>query len=154
MALADIANVAEIIGVILVVVTLIFLTLQIQQNTRALKATTTQNVMNGETAMMSVLVEHADVWDKIQSGAPLTPGAETRRAIVLFNLYMIETESRYHQYNIGYLDAEPWNGRLRTLPGVVCLPTFKTWRQSLGSQSHTAEFLQLLDGLVASSKEP
>lgn len=153
MVLADIANFAEIIGVALVVVTLIFLTLQIRQNTTALKASTIQNVMHGETAMMSIIVEHADVWEKIQSGAPLAPGAETRRAIVLFNVYMIDTESRYHQFKIGYLDTEPWNGRLRTLPSVVNLPVFKIWRKSLGGQSHSADFLKLLDDLVPQSTE-
>lgn len=153
MALAELANVAEIIGVILVVLTLIFLTLQIRQNTRALKATTIQNVMRDETAMMSIFVEHADVWDKIQCGASLAPGMETRRAIVLFNLLMIDTASRHQQFKIGYLEAEPWNARLRTLPGIVRLPVFKNWRQSRGGLGHTADFLNLLDDLAAQPDE-
>lgn len=98
MALDYYANIAEIVGVILVVVTLVFLTLQIRQNTRALRSTTIQSVMQSEVAMMSILVENADTWEKIISGMPLASGEETRRAIVLFNVYMIETESRYHQF--------------------------------------------------------
>jgi hypothetical protein len=148
MALEYYANIAEIVGVILVVVTLVFLVLQIRQNTRALRSTTIQSVMQSEIAMMSLLVENAATWEKIQSGAPLASGEETRRAIVLFNVYMIETESRYHQFKTGYLDAQPWDGRLGTLPGVVRLPIFKLWRSSPGGESHAADFLALLDELV------
>ena len=92
------ANIAEIIGVILVVVTLVFLTLQIRQNTRALRSTTIQSVMQSEVAMMSVMVENSATWEKILSGANIQPGNETRKAILLFNVYMIDTESRFHQY--------------------------------------------------------
>ncbi len=51
------ANVAEIIGVIVVIATLIFLALQIRQNTKALRSTTIQEVMQTEIALMSLLVE-------------------------------------------------------------------------------------------------
>jgi len=141
MALEYYANIAEIVGVILVVVTLVFLTMQIRQNTRALRSTTIQSVM-----------ENAATWEKIQSGTPLASGEETRRAIVLFNVYMIETESRYHQFKTGYLDAQPWDGRLGTLPGVVRLPIFKLWRSSPGGESHAADFLALLDELVKGNR--
>ncbi len=148
MALDYYANIAEIVGVILVVVTLVFLTLQIRQNTRALRSTTIQSVMQSEVAMMSILVENADTWEKIISGMPLASGEETRRAIILFNVYMIDTESRYHQFKAGYLDAQPWDGRLGTLPYVVRLPIFELWRASPGGASHAADFLTLLDGLA------
>lgn len=151
MNLEYVANIAEIVGVILVVVTLVFLSLQIRQNTQALRSTTIQAVMQSEISMMSILVENSATWEKIQTGAPLAAGDETRKAIVLFNVYMIDTESRFHQYQTGYLDAQPWEGRLGTLPHVVRLPIFKPWRASLGGQSHADDFLELLDRLL---KEP
>lgn len=101
------ANVAEIVGVIIVIVTLIFLAMQIRQNTRALRSTTIQEVMQSELAMMSILVENAGLWDKIVKGESLAEGEETRRALAQCNVYMIETESRYHQYKTGYLGAQP-----------------------------------------------
>ena len=142
------ANVAEIIGVIVVIATLIFLALQIRQNTKALRSTTIQEVMQTEIALMSLIVENAGVWEKILTGAPLADGEETRKAIVLFNVYMVETESRFHQYRSGFLDAQPWEGRLGTLPNVVRLPIFNVWRASYGGQSHAADFLAMLDDLL------
>jgi hypothetical protein len=86
MGLEYVANIAEIVGVILVVVTLVFLSLQIRQNTQALRSTTFQAVMQSEISMMSILVENSATWEKIQTGAPLDAVDETRKAIVLFNV--------------------------------------------------------------------
>ena len=147
MAIDTYANIAEIVGVILVVVTFVFLTLQIRQQTKAMKATTIQEVMQTELSMMSILAENAAVWEKIIVGAPLKSGEETRKAIIIFNMYMIDTEHRYHQFNTGFLDTQPWEGRLGTLPFVVRVPTFELWRASPGGQSHAADFLALLDEL-------
>ncbi len=138
------ANIAEIVGLALVVVTLLFLTLQIRQNTRAIRSTTIQAVMQSEMAFSNILVDNAATWDKVLTAAPLESGEETRKGIVLFNVFMIDTEVRYHQFLSGYLDVQSWNGRLGTLRDVVKLPIYPVWRKSLGGQSHAADFLQLL----------
>jgi hypothetical protein len=145
MPLDQIANLAEIVGVIIVIVTLVFLSLQIRQGTKAIRSTTIQSVMQSEMAFSKILVENSDTWDKILSAQPIPDGMEKRKAIVLFNVFMIDTESRYHQYQSGYLDAQSWQGRLSTLPEMVNLPLYPLWRNSVGGQSHSADFLSLLD---------
>jgi hypothetical protein len=142
------ANIAEIIGVVLVIITLVFLTLEIRHNTQALRSTTIQAVMQSEMAFSNILVDNHETWDKVLSGAPLDQGAETRKAIVLYNVFMIDTESRYQQYVLGYLDAQSWQGRRDTLPEIVQLPIFGLWRKSFGGQSHSKDFLAMLDGFV------
>ena len=144
-----VANVAEIVGVILVVVTLVFLTLQIRQNTQAIRAATMNSAMQSEMEFAGLLLTDVETWDKVLTGAPVAHGGEARKAILLFNVFMIDTESRFHQFNSGYLDAQAWNGRRGTLPDVVRLPAFKLWRYSFGGLSHSADFLDLLDGLAA-----
>ena len=139
------ANIAEIVGLVLVVVTPVFLTLQIRRDTKAIRSTTIQAVMQSEMAFSNILVSNAATWEKVLTAAPLESGEETRKGIVLFNVFMIDTEVRYHQYLSGYLDAQSWNGRLSTLGDVVKLPIYPVWRKSLGGQSHAADFLQLLD---------
>lgn len=146
--LENIANIAEIVGVVLVLVTLVFLTLQIRQNTRAIRSTTIQAVMQSEMAFSEILMTNAALWEKVVSGAALEPGTETRGAIILFNVFMIDTETRFHQYRSGYLDAQAWNGRMQTLPEVIALPIYETWRQSYGGRSHSKAYLDLLDQLA------
>lgn len=153
MALDQYANIAEIVGVVIVVVTLVFLTLQIRQGTKAIRSTTIQSVMQSEMAFSQILVENSDTWDKILSAQPLANGAETRKAIVLFNVFMIDTESRFHQFQSGYLDAQSWEGRLSTLPEMVSLPVYQLWRNSMGGLSHSADFLSLLESLLRSHSD-
>lgn len=145
MQLDYLANIAEIAGVLLVVVTLVFLAAQIRQQTKALKSSTIQAVMQSEIALTSVLVEHADAWEKVLTGQSFTPGEETRRAIILFNILMTDTESRYHQYKIGFLDLNAWAGRQELLPELVQLPIFEPWRESPGGKTHSTDFLEMID---------
>ncbi|MGI9262621.1 MAG: hypothetical protein ACR2QR_11330 [Woeseiaceae bacterium] len=143
--LENIANIAEIVGVTLVLVTLIFLTLQIRQNTRATRSTTIQAVMQSELAMAEIIFAHAEIWDQIITGAVPEEGINTRRAIMLFNVYMIDTETRFHQHISGFLDTQTWEGRLTSLPYLVTLPVYALWRESLGGRSHAVDFLELID---------
>ena len=145
MAIDHYANIAEIVGVVIVIVTLIFLTLQIRQNTKAIRSTTIQAVMRSDMAFSKILIEHSDTWDKVLTAEPLASGAETREAIILYNVFMIDTESRYYQYQSGYLDAQAWGGRLGTLPALVSLPVYQLWKDSFGGLSHSADFLMLLE---------
>ena len=128
-----------------VIVTLVFLILQIRQNTQAIRSETIQAVMQSEMALSSLLVEHATLWDKVLRGASLDDGAETRQAIILYNSLMIDTETRFHQHLSGFLDAKSWQGRMQMLPKIVSLPVYPAWRQSFGGQSHSADFLDLID---------
>ena len=139
------ANIAEIIGVVSIVVTLVFLILQIRQNTQTIRAETIQAVMQSEMALSTLLLDHAQVWDKVLSGLPLGDGAEARQAIVLYNSLMIDTETRFHQHLSGFLDVQSWNGRLQMLPKIVSLPIYPAWRRSFGGNSHAADFLDLID---------
>lgn len=153
MALDQLANIADIVGATLVVVTLIFLALQIRQNTKAVRATTIQSAMQSEMEFAAILIQDAATWEKVLTSAPLAKGEETRKGIMLLNIFMIDTESRFHQFNAGYLDAQAWNGRFGTLTDVVRLPIFKLWRYSLGGLSHSADFLALLDRLLPEDRD-
>ena len=142
------ANVAEIIGVVLVVVTLVFLTMQIRQNTRAIRSTTIQAVMQSEMALSKILADNSAIWEKVLTAAPLQDGEEKRRAIVVYNVFMIDTETRYHQFKAGYLYEASWEGRLNILPEVIELPIFGPWRRSFGGARHSTDFLELIDGMA------
>ncbi|HEY5624823.1 MAG TPA: hypothetical protein VIV14_13765 [Gammaproteobacteria bacterium] len=149
MTLDQYANIAELIGLAIVVVTIVFLALQIQQNTKALKAAAIQETLRAELDVAALLIANAETWDKILTAAEFEEGVELRQAIFLYNVFMIDTENRYHQFHSGYLTSQSWDARRNTLPRVVALPVFKQWRTSIGGMSHSADFLELLDSLAA-----
>jgi len=147
--LSNWASIAEIIAAIGVAFLLIFVGLQINEGNHETRAATTQATADAEAFMIATMANHSTTWHKVTSGVPLESGAETREGIILYNLLMVETENRYHQFHSGFLDARSWEGRLSILQPTVKLPIFKIWRTSLGAKGHSAEFLELVDSLAA-----
>ena len=65
--------------------------------------------------------------------------------IVVYNLFMIDAETRFHQFQSGFLDEQPWESTLRTIPQLLELPIFPSWRGSIGGLRHSKDFLDLID---------
>lgn len=151
MALEQFANIADIVSALLVILTLIFLTLQVRQNTKALRSTAIQAVLQSELELGRVFADNATTWEKVVSGAPLDNGEERRKGIILYNMFMIDSGSRFHQHGTGFLDEKSWQARLQILPDIVNLPIYATWRASLGARTHSADFLELVDALANGS---
>ena len=143
--LAQLASLAEIIASIAVVLSLIFVGLQISEATRETKAATLRSAADSELFMAATVLNHASTWDKVLNGEPLASGEESRTGIILFNLLMIESENRYHQFQAGFLTAQSWEGRHATLRSLTKLPIYTVWRDSPGAKGHSADFLDLLD---------
>lgn len=139
------ANYAEIIGSTAVVLSLIFVGLQLNEGNRETRAATTQSALQSEMDMIRTLALHAGTWDKVISGEPLASGEEMRRGILLYNLLMTDSENQYHQSESGYLEAGKWEARLSGLPPLVRLPFYGIWKKSIGSLGHSADFMELLD---------
>ena len=146
--LSELASIAEIVGLVAIVPSLIFVGVQLMRGNREARAATIQATMDSDLRLSSAFADHAGTWNKVITGEPLAIGEEMRRGIVLFNVLMADTEGRFQQYRSGYLDAQTWEARKATLPKFVRLPIFEVWRSSPGGASHSADYLELLDALV------
>lgn len=130
--LSDIASIAEIAAAIAVIVSLVFVGLQINEGNRETRAATAQALFDSELFLAKTFVEHADTWEKILIGAPLEEGEELRKGINLYNMVIMESENRYNQFRSGYLDAAEWQGTLEGLQPLRDLPMYEFWRPSGG----------------------
>lgn len=151
--LSELAAVAEILGLIAIVPSLIFVGVQLQRGNREARAASIQATMDADREISMAFADHAGTWNKVITGSPLAEGEEWRRGIVLFNVLMADSEGRFHQFKAGYLDAQSWEARHSTLRELSNLPIYKTWRNSPGGRSHAADFLEILDSLAEESKE-
>ena len=145
--LRKLASVAEIVASIAVILSLIFVGLQLSEGNRVTRATTYQLAVQSEIDMAIAFLDHASIWNMIITGEPIDDGEETRKAIILFNIFMLDTESRYQQFRSGYLEPASWEGRRKILPEVVEYPIYDVWRTSPGGRNHSARFLEFLDSL-------
>ena len=126
------ANYAEIIGSTAVVLSLIFVGLQLNEGNRETRAATIQLSLKSQMDTVRTLALHAGTWDKVLSSESLASGEETRTGILLFKLLMTDTENTYHQFESGFLDAGTWEGRRSTLRQIVSLPIFDIWKKTPG----------------------
>jgi hypothetical protein len=140
---------AEIIAAVGVILSLVFVGLQIEDGNRETRAATLQAAADSEMFMQSQLLRYADVWEKINSGQPLTEGTEKRTGILLYKMAMTEYENRLNQYEAGYVDQEKWETRIAGLRKFVALPFFDIWRPTLGAIGSDPTFLELVDEIRA-----
>ena len=139
--LSEWASIAEILGAIAVVISLIFVGLQINEGNRESRASTVQAALDSEMLFQTHILSHTDIWLKIQNGEPLNDEIEIRKAIILYNMNMTLNENRFEQYKSGYLETEP---PLES-NGIVNWPIYEIWRDSPGARSRSPEFLEYLD---------
>ena len=140
--LSDLASIAEIIASVGVILSLIFVGLQINDGNRETRAATIQASLDSEMFFQSQMLRYADTWEKVVTGMPLSEGEETRKGIVIFNMLMTLNENRFHQFNSGYLESA-----LTNIDLVRRFPFYETWRGSGGARARSPDFLEYLDAL-------
>ncbi len=142
--LAELASFAEIIASIGVILSLIFVGMQINEGNRETRAATLQAASDTQISLMAELSRYADTWEKVLSGDPLADGEESRRGIILYNMVMTENVNMFHQFNAGYLDEANWAKRQNNFRRLVKLPMYDEWKDAVGASGHPQEFLDIL----------
>lgn len=153
MKLERVALIFEIVGGIAIVLSLVFVGLQMRDSNRATRAATTQAALQSEIRNVVAYLDHADVLERMVTGDSLAEGVETRKAILLYHILMVDSNARYTQYQAGYLDEPSWQARRRILAGWTSLPTYEKWLEAFAGQGQSQEFLDLLEEIRQSSEE-
>jgi len=150
MTLEDLGNIGDFLGAIGVIVTLVYLAIQIRQNSRMIKDNTIATLMthSAEANRMPQPDWYYPLWEKIQQGADLSKEEEAMASISMYG--MITThDAAYYQYYRGNLAEEAYSafrGRLETL---ARLPYFRSfWTH--GSESFSEPFRKHVDELLKS----
>ncbi len=139
MSLQDWGAIGELLGGVAIIVSLLYVGLQIKHGNRETRAGTLQATLDSEMSFQAEAMRYAGTWEKILTGVHITDGEETRRAIILYNMMMTLYQNRYFQFKTGYLDNPP------VTEEVVTFPMYEIWRASGGAKNRSAEFLEYLD---------
>ena len=142
-----IGAIGEIIGALAVVISLIYLSSQVRHNNRLASNASLQAVLQSEMDFASIVIDNAELWDKVIAGDPLEGREDNRKAIMLYNLYILDSAARYNQFKLGYLEEQNWESRKKVLHDIVHFPIFEKWRVSIGARSQSKEFIELIDSI-------
>jgi hypothetical protein len=144
MELEQYAHLAEIVSSIGVVVSLIYVSVQIRQNTRALNAATYNDVTGNSIAILTPMYADPEVTEfveRVQSDYESATPAEKRRFHAMLLMAFRHWDNLYYQYRTGALEAELWRGYDRTMSSWLSNDAWQAWFRS------NAEFFS--DGLRA-----
>ncbi len=149
--IAVVANIGEIIAAILVVVSLVYVALQIRQNTQALKITAAQTYVGMYNTITSDLTQPdlAALWHKgLQDFASLEGGQLVQFSAVAGQLMRV-FESAFSQWRRGALDEQLWLASQRALIDSLAMPGFQQWWQ-FRQTWYSDDFRELLNGFDVS----
>jgi len=134
-------SLGELVAAIATVVTLIYLAVQLRQNTKAMRSSTFQQIsaqmgQNAETIVTNP--ELADLLVKGLNGKDdLTPG-ERVRLQGLFVMSMRRIEAVYVQRRLGSIDADLAEGFEKSLLPLLLTPEGAQWWKTAKSTFHAA----------------
>ncbi len=109
--------VIELVGVIVVVVTLWYVAIQIRQNTNALVASTRQGLLDADLGLISDFIEYGIDPHLIGDDIELSDLDERRFTWIVIKAIRVR-EFAWHQYHAGNLDEETFQSYMAPVPGI------------------------------------
>ena len=113
MDLEQISSYAEIIEAVVIIVSLIYLTLQVKQNTQTTRAAAAQAQVDAYASVISPMAQSKDgarAWYKGIQDANKLKGEEIVMFYAQANMFFRMIESSYYQQKTGALDPQLWEG--------------------------------------------
>ena len=139
-----ISTTIEIIGVIIVVLSLFYVARQVQQNTETILANSRQGLLNSDLELLSDYMTYSIDPHLIGDDVQLSPEDERRFVWILYKILRIR-EFAWHQYKSGSLDEKTWQSYLAPVPEMFSTSRARAVLQFYnGSQ----EFKEMLTGLL------
>ncbi len=151
------ANLAEIFGTVAIVVSLVYVAVEIRQNTRVTRLATAQNISRDLREANAIVANDTDMAEillkGIESEAALTR-AERLRLYFYLNLAYRVYENAYYQKQKGALDIYVWEGITANMKVGKSASVYQAfWRDR--KQLFSQEFQDFYDEeLVASEIDP
>ncbi len=142
---------SQIVAVIGIFASLIFVGLQVRQNTKALRATSHHAVTDSFNAINNMMANDpafARRWRLSLAGDDGLDEDERVSVSFMRLAYMRIFETIYYQYKNGTLDRKLFDAELMTLKWTVTQhPGFRTW-WATNPISLSTEFRTFIDGLI------
>lgn len=151
MTLQQGAYLAEIIGVIVIVVTLIFLSIQVRQGTELLRSESRQALVTNDITSLASNFQNADVFAKYVSESELSAEDQLRMSF-MFTLDLRNREFEYLQYSRGLLDEQTWLAYRHVIAINHSTGLGRVWWDKVGRKIVDPSFAKLIDGLLVEAK--
>ena len=121
---------SELVGAVGVIITLVYLAIQIRQNTRAIRLDTGHDITEEYRDIFALMAENSGLSDLVHRAAadPASiSGAEKVRYYALNSNFLRAVENGFIQWSENALDQRHWSGMKRMLTDYAQLPAFREY---------------------------
>ena len=140
--------VAEILSSVAILITLVYLVVEIQQNAEATQADTRQAILESDQQYLELFVDSPELM-VLQYQSDLSDEERTRLSYVLIT-HVRMRENNWLQYENGTLDDVTWRAYKGSLVATFSYPQSRAWWQNFGVERiFNSEFISLVDELIA-----
>ena len=142
--LSEIASIAEIIGAFAIVISLVYVGVQLTQNTKGIRAQSYYNVLSGKNALYRELAANEELFSILVQGMvadpPLTSVLDGARTHLILYAFMNEFETSYLLYKADAVEEEIWLRDKAQMAGMIGFPGMINW-WSLAKQYFHKDFV-------------
>jgi len=126
------SSIAQVVSGIAIVVTLVYLALQIRQNTVAMQAAARAGTAEGDVEWLYKLVDHPELGLLMRQEEPLTEH-EASQVNAYLVAFMRLKEANFRHYKAGALDEDTWaNYRSSIVNGPLAQRNARLWWLNFG----------------------
>lgn len=147
MSLESYASLAEIIGVTLVVPSLIYVAIQLRQNTNAVRAQSRQAVLTASQAELFVQIERPEISLSIINPSVLTQEEQVRLSSFFFAVFRAR-EFAWLQHENGVIDDAQWDTEAAVIMFFIDSHRVRDWWIEVGSSGFSVQFSTFIDRLI------
>ncbi len=153
MTLQDLGGIGEFIGGIAVVISLVYLAVQIRQNTKSVRTSTYQAILDSSRSDTELLLVHPHL-ERVYRVGRRNPEKLNDDERPLFRMLvaqlLLSSESLFLQHQQGAIDSDYWQRRQQTLRGLLSQPGVRQWWAARGTprEYYDPGFRELVDSIL------
>jgi len=136
----------EIVGALAVIVTLVYLSIQIRQNTKGSRVAAVQAASENSSRFSEMIAADRELgevfWRGLRNPDSLDP-PETRQFLSALNVFIRREAVSFYLHKEGVMPDELWAARVASLTGTVNQPGMQLYLKLVG-HSLPAEFKEFL----------
>lgn len=148
--------VAETISVVAVVVSLIYVGIQVRQNTRAVRNNTLQNISESQLNVYGLLAAHGDLSEicfNAATGKGNQRGSEQFRFTAWMHTAIRSLENAFYQHREGALDDRNWRALCRQYGPILHSGlNARYWQER--NFIYSEDFRDFVDNVLLAAKMP
>lgn len=130
MTLQQVSYWAQIFGVVAIVATLIYLAIELRQNTKSVRLSAVHDISSLYASVMLTTCgdkDNADVWTRGLHDYGTLDRTEKTRFLVFMGVSVRTLSDQHFQWQEGALDTQVWNGMRHVIDDFAQYEGFKTY---------------------------